>query len=209
MGAHRHHRSPAVLLGLLTLLLAPVAVSCTASGGTVPTTAAGGGSLPSGAISPKWIGTQSLAHLYYPGSHVFFVLDAGSPETSGSDAAYAGAVLTSSATGAQIYSWYEQQLAKLGWSFVTDNGCVDGQPTCPQFGHRGHGTRETFYLAIDNPTLLTVLIGRTPPAACTVFEIRYEIFPSNGVRVPAPMTWNGGSECWWTGKGWHKPADVP
>lgn len=208
MGAHRHHRSPALLLGLLTLLLAPAAVSCTASGGTVPTTGAGGG-LPTGAVSPQWIGAQSLAHLYYPGSHVFFVLDAGSAETAGSDAAYAGAVLTSAATGAQIYSWYEQKLAQLGWSFVTDNGCVDGQPTCPQFGHRGHGTRETFYLAIDNPTLLPVLIGRTPAAACTVYEIRYELFPPGGIRVPAPMTWNGGNECWWTGHGWHKPADVP
>jgi hypothetical protein len=150
-----------------------------------------------------------LSSLYYPGSKPFYKLDSGSPDNSGSGPAYAGAILTSSATGAQIYAWYIHKLRSLGWRFITDNGCLDIQPSCPQFSHVGHGTRETFYLAIDNPMLLPSVIGKSPPPACTVYEMAYEVFPPGGTSVPGKLTFSGGSQCWWTGKGWRKPPDLP
>lgn len=127
----------------------------------------------------------------------------------GSPPAFAGAILTSSATGAQIYQWYFRKLKSLGWYFVTDNGCSSIQLNCPQFGHTGHGTREVFFLGVDSPQELPTVIGRMPPHACTVYEVSYEIFPSGGVRVPRPgLSFSGGRKCWWTGTQWRKRADM-
>jgi hypothetical protein len=196
--AFRWHLRTAALLLTSALLLA----SCSSSGKD-------SNGLPNGAISAKAIAKSPLAHLYYPGSKPFYLLDAGSDEQPGSGPAYAGAILTSNATGAQIYAWYRQKLRSLGWSFVTDNGCLDIQPSCPQFGHDGHGQRETFFLAIDSPALLPSVIGRTPPPACTVYEISYEIYPPGGIRVSGRMRWNGGNQCWWTRNGWREPSDAP
>jgi hypothetical protein len=197
MALRRHLRTTALLLTSVLLL-----ASCSSSSGE-------GNGIPSGAISAKVIADSPLSHLHYPGSKPFYLLDAGSGEQSGSAPAYAGAILTSSATGAQIYAWYKQKLKSLGWSFVTDNGCLDTQLSCPQFGHDGHGKREAFFLAIDNPALLRSVIGQTPPPACTVYEMSYEIYPPGGIRVPDQMRWNGGNQCWWTGNGWRKPSDAP
>lgn len=166
--------------------------------------------LPVGAVSAQWITKQPLSHLYFPGSKPFYVLDSAGPNP-----AYAGAILTSNATGAQVYSWHIATLKARGWSFITDNGCTNIQPSCPQFGHNRHGQRESFYLAVDNPALLPSVIGKSAPAACTVYEIRYEVFPSGGLRVPAPMQWNGGNQCWWSESrsgseaGWHTPTGTP
>lgn len=187
------------------LLVAPAFLLASCSSGA----ALDHNGIPTGPISGSSIAAQPLSHLYYPGSTPFYMLQSGSSEAQGSAPAYAGAILATSATGAQVYSWYLAKLRSLGWTFVTDKGCVDIQPSCPQFGHDGHGTRETFYLAIDNPALLPSVIGRSAPEACTIFEMSYEIFPPGGIRIPSPIRFDGGHQCWWTGGGWHKPSDVP
>lgn len=199
MAVRRHQTDAAILL---TCLL-------TIYGCSSPVARLDRNGLPVGSISAAWVQKQPLSILYYPGSRPFYMLASGSPENSDSGPAYAGAILTSSATGAQIYAWYVRKLRTLGWSFATDDGCLDIQPSCPQFGHVGHGTRETFYLAIDNPILLPSVVGKSPPPACTVYEMAYEVFPPGGISVPRKPTFNGGNECWWTGKGWRKPTDVP
>lgn len=195
----RRHLDAAAVLVASAILLA----SC---GGRTPLDHNG---IPTGSISGAWMTSQPLSQLYYPGSTPFYMLQSGSSEAQGAAPAFAGAILATSATGAQVYSWYLSRLRSLGWSFVTDKGCVDIQPSCPQFGHDGHGTRETFYLAIDDPSQLPSVLGRSAPQACTVYEMSYEIFPPGGIRVPSPMRFDGGHQCWWTGRGWQKPSDVP
>lgn len=161
--------------------------------------------LPVGPISATRVEKQPLSHPYYPGSKPFYFLDSGSSDGPGSGPAYAGAILASDATGAQIYSWYIAKLKSMGWSFVTDDGCVDTQVTCPQFHHDGYGIRESFLWAIDRPTFLQFAIPKAPPPACTIYEMSYQLYPPGGVSVPGYLTWNGGDSCWWTGSGWRTP----
>ena len=83
------------------------------------------------------------------------------------------------------------------------------QLDCPQFGHTGHGIREVFFVGVDSPQELPFVIGRMPPHACTVYEVRYEIFGPGGLRVPRPgLSFSGGYKCWWTGTHWRKRADM-
>jgi hypothetical protein len=201
MEIRRNHRAAACLVALAVLLSA-----CNSSSTTVRLDKNG---IPIGPISAQWMEKQPLSHLYYPGSKPFYLIDSGSDEGPHSGPAEAGAVLTSDATGSQIYSWYITTLKSMGWSFVTDKGCLDIQPSCPQFGHNGHSNRQGVTIAIDNPSLLPSVIGKSPPPDCTVYEVRYEIFPPGGLTVPSPMQFSGGNRCWWTATGWHRPSDVP
>jgi len=203
MALRRYHRTFPLILA--TLLASTLALGCSTS----PAQQTDRNGIPVGPVSAQRIARQPLSHLFYPGSKPFYRLDAGSPETRGSGPAYAGAILTSSATGAQIYAWYIKTLRNAGWSFITDNGCADIQPSCPQFGHNRHGKREVLFLAIDDPLELPSVIGKKPPPACTVYEVRYQLFPPGGIRIPGRLMFDGGHHCWWTGRSWHKPADVP
>jgi len=199
----RTHRLTAASLAAVTLF---TATACSNGAGTVPLDRNG---IPIGPISVHWMQRQPLAKLYYPGSKPFYQLGGGSDEKPGSAPAFAGAIVTSSATGAQIYQWYFRKLNALGWHFVTDNGCSSVELDCPQFGYTGHGIRQVFVLGVDSPQELPFVIGRMPPPACTVFEMRYEIFPPGGLRVPRPgLSFSGGHKCWWTGTHWRKRADM-
>ncbi len=114
------------------------------------------------------------------------------------------------ATGAEIYSWYTKKLASMGWKFGNDGGCPDWAVTCPQYYHAGHGNRELFVIAIDDPTSdpFGIPPSKIPPA-CTVYDMSYQIFSPGGTSVNIPsMGWNGGTQCWWTKKGWRFPPDA-
>lgn len=196
---------------LITAVLATALVTTSAGcgAGGPGTMKADSNGIPAGPISLQWMQRSPLAHLYYPGAKPFYFLGAGSDEQPGSAPAFAGAILTSTVTGAQIYHWYFRELSKLGWHFVTDNGCSSVQLDCPQFDHDGHGIREDFLVAIDSPTELPFVIGRMPPHACTVYEMSYQIFPPGGTEVPRPgLSFSGGTKCWWTGTTWTKRADM-
>jgi hypothetical protein len=168
------------------VLAAMVLVAIAACGGGSGTVRLDKNGIPIGPISLEWMEGQPLAHLYYPGAKSFYLLGAGSDEKPGCAPAYAGAILTSRSTGAQIYQWYFRELSKLGWHFVTDNGCSSVQLDCPQFDHTGHGISEGFLIAIDSPTELPFVIGHAPPHACTVFEMSFEVFPREALRSPGP-----------------------
>lgn len=200
---HCPHRLIAALLAAAAML---AAAACGSGNGAARLDRNG---IPEGAISVHWMLRQSLSSLYYPQSKPIYLLGAGSSENPGSSPAFAGAVLTSTSTGAQIYQWYFHKLKTLGWYFVTDNGCSSVQLDCPQFGHTGHGIREGFVIGVDSPTELPFVIGNMPPPACTVYEMSYEIYPPGGLRVPRPgLTFSGGHKCWWTGTHWRKRADM-
>ncbi len=164
--------------------------------------------VPNGYLSYSWMNKQPLSHLYYPGSKV--VIHVGGGGNVGANPALAGALLVSNATGAEIYSWYTKKLASMGWKFGNDNGCPDWAVTCPQYYHAGHGHRELFVIAIDDPTSdpFGIPPSKIPPA-CTVYDMSYQIFSPGGTSVNIPsMGWNGGTQCWWTKKGWRFPPDA-
>ncbi|MCL4445624.1 MAG: hypothetical protein M1134_01935 [Actinobacteria bacterium] len=204
MALHRHVNAAASLL-TAALALGIVLAACGYSG---PAHDRYGN--PLGPITLKEMESNPLSHLYYPGSHVFYRDGLGSNDGANSvGPAFAGAILTSNATGAQIYSWYIKTLAKKGWYFVTDGGCPQTQVTCPQFSEKGHGIRPGFMIAIDDPTALRDVIGKSPPPACTVYEMQYQMFPPGGVSVPGALTWDGGHSCWWTNGHWSVPVGTP
>jgi hypothetical protein len=209
MAFRRHHR-PRVRQLITAVLAGAVLVAAAACGGGGQSTVRlDRDGVPIGPISLQWMQAQALSHLYYPGAKPFYLLGAGSDEKPGSAPAFAGAILTSPATGAQIYQWYFRELNKLGWHFVTDNGCSSVQLDCPQFDHTGHGIREGFLIAVDSPTELPQVIGRMPPHACAVYEMSYEIFPPAGTEIPRPgLSFSGGQKCWWTGTTWRNRADM-
>ena len=86
--------------------------------------------LPNGPVSYAQITAHPEARLYYPGSRVFSPF--GGPERSymtldgrEHDPAFAGAVLTSNATPARIYLWYQLWLLKHGWRSHADLGSTN------------------------------------------------------------------------------------
>src|SRR5260370_30235387 len=125
---HHTHHLTAALLAAVALL---TAAACGGGTGTVQLDRNG---IPVGPISVHWMQRQRLAQLYYPGSKPFYQLGGGSAEKPGSAPAFAGAIVTSRAPGAQIYQVYFRKLNSLGWHFVTDNGCSSVELDCPQFG---------------------------------------------------------------------------
>ena len=201
--ASRRYYSAATLL-LAACLLSSCSISSSATG----TDRYG---LTLGPISAQQIARDPLAHLAYPGSVPFFHVHQGTNDASLSDGpAASGTYFTSSATGAQIYAWYQAKLTSLGWSFVTDNGCDGADVTCPQYGHDGHGLRQVFYLGVVDPYRLPISTGaHAPSGACTVYEAAYLIFPPGGIRTHRAAVWNGGSACWWTPQGYRVPAGTP
>jgi hypothetical protein len=140
--------------------------------------------LPNGPVSYAQITAHPEAHLYYPGSRVFAPF--GGPERNyltidgqKHDPAFAGAVLTSNATPAQIYLWYQLWLLKHGWR---SHGYV-GATTWRSWEGYARGTREELIVAIDYPDLLGETLGRRLPPARTVYELSYTILPA-GQSVP-------------------------
>jgi hypothetical protein len=74
-------------------------------------------------ITRAELATHAESHLFYPGSTV--VRSVGSnqianPAAGEPDPAYAGAILTASATADQLYAFYQQQLLARGYHSVTD-----------------------------------------------------------------------------------------
>ena len=108
--------------------------------------------LPNGPVSYAQITAHPEARLYYPGSRVFSPF--GGPERSymtldgrEHDPAFAGAVLTSNATPARIYLWYQLWLLKHGWRSHADLGSTNWK----SLEGYARGTREDFIVAMDYP----------------------------------------------------------
>lgn len=135
--------------------------------------------LPTSAVSYQQVTAHREAMLYYPGARVFSRF--GGPERNyltldgrEHDPAFAGAVLTSPATTAQIYLWYQLWLLKHGWrsyAYISSTNwrSLEGY---------ARGKREEFIVAMDYPDLLGETLGRRLPPNRTVFEIRYTILPA-------------------------------
>jgi hypothetical protein len=101
-----------------------VGLTACSSGASGTTDRVDGFGLPVGQpITRAELATHAESHLFYPGSTV--VRSVGSnqianPAAGEPDPAYAGAILTVSATSDQLYAFYDQQLLAKGYHSVTD-----------------------------------------------------------------------------------------
>jgi hypothetical protein len=143
----------------------------------MPQTVYDKGGLPTGPVSYELISSRPEAKLYYPDSQVLSPF--GQPEKqgdfiSGSERAFAGAILTSSDKPEKIYQWYRDWLLAHGWQ--SDEHAFGGLAST-QISLQGYskGQRETLYIAINDPKQLGWTLGKKVPANMTVFEIRYFI----------------------------------
>ncbi len=170
---------------LILLVLLPLALLLLGSAWwVVRNTGNDSAGLPNGPVSYAQVTAHPEAHLYYPGSRVFSPF--GGPERNyltidgrEHDPAFAGAVLTSDATPAQIYLWYQLWLLKHGW---LSHGYV-GSTNWKSWEGYARGTREEFIVAMDYPNQVGETLGRTVPPARTVYEIRYTILAA-GQTLP-------------------------
>lgn len=134
--------------------------------------------LPTRYISYQFVSSRAESHLYYPNSNVFSLF--GQPEriTLGSSSvAFSGAILTTNDQPAIIDQWYSVWLLAHGWQ-RNDNaihGLADTQTSMESYSR---GSRELFYVAMDDPSTLGKSRGKKIPIDSTVFEIRYIIKPN-------------------------------
>jgi len=179
-------RPRGALLGLILLLFALAVVGLLGlrsltTGTAQPRVTLDRAGLPTGSVSYDEINRHVEAHLYYPGSTQVSRFGSGEyhhPLSGHNDAAFAGAILTSAASPAQIYLWYQLWALKRHWrsyGFIA---------LTTQRSNEGfvRGTRETFIVAIDDPKILGETTGKKIPQARTVYEISYSILP-NGRTV--------------------------
>lgn len=132
--------------------------------------------LPMSPVSYDFAKSRPEAELHYPGSTVFRVIGGGEQHFAGSSSssAFAGAILTTSASADEIYAWYDAQLTARNWTpFALGTGGA-------QKSVKGYerGSRERFNVGIDDPKLLGDVLGRPAPTGTTTFEIRYLIAPT-------------------------------
>lgn len=134
--------------------------------------------LPVGTVSYDFVKSRPEAHLYYPGSKVFSPFG-GAEERhlfGKNSSAFVGAVLTSTDSPKQIYQWYKDWMLSHGWQLsvflrATGQTSIEGY---------ARGSRERFYVAMEDTELLGGVLGRqVPQDEGTVFEIRYMIFPAS------------------------------
>jgi len=179
-------RPRGAILGLIVLLLAlavagSLGLRSLRIGAAQPRVTLDRAGLPTGPVSYDEVNRHVEAHLYYPGSTQVSRFGSGEyhhPLSGHNDAAFAGAILTSTASPAQIYLWYQRRALKHRWY------SHDFIPLTTQRSTEGfvRGAREIFIVAIDDPKMLGETTGRSIPQGRTVYEIRYEILP-NGRTV--------------------------
>jgi hypothetical protein len=119
-------------------------------------------------------------HLFYPGALVYWPIGGGEQRNSmegGTNPAFSGAILTSHGSADEIFAWYQGWLSSHGWAL--DQRAIGSTVWVSYVGYK-RGDREQFTVAIDDPKLLTGVIG-TPVATDpgTVFEVRYQIRPAS------------------------------
>lgn len=131
--------------------------------------------IPNGLVSCDFIKNRPEAKLYYPNGTIFSPFCHTETNTFGSiDPAFAGAVMLTGDSQEKVYQWYHDRLLALGWD-RNDHafaGLGDDQKSLQGYFFKGRGT---FYVAILDPVVLGMTLGRKVPTDKTVFEFRYVI----------------------------------
>lgn len=88
------------------------------------------------------------------------------------NSAFAGAILVTHDSPAQVYAWYQQKLLADHWKAYQLAALLSTQLSAQGYQR---GTREFYVVAIDDPKQLSGVIGAQVPTGGTVFEYTYTI----------------------------------
>ncbi len=131
--------------------------------------------LPTSPVSFESVSSRPPAHLIYPGAQTLRAIGAGEsryPAEGVTNSAFAGAVLVTQDSPAQVYAWYNDRLAADGWKTYQLAALLSTQISAKGYQR---GTREFFVVAIDDPHQLSAVISNKVPAGATLLEFRYTI----------------------------------
>jgi hypothetical protein len=136
--------------------------------------------LPRGPVTFDQVKSHPEGHLFYPGAHIYWPIGGGEQRNSiegGTNPAFSGAILTSNRSPDEIFAWYQSWLFSHGWAL--DQRAIGSTVWVSYVGFK-RGSREQFTVAIDDPKLLTGVLGPPVPSdRGTVFEVRYQIRPAS------------------------------
>jgi hypothetical protein len=136
--------------------------------------------LPRGPVTFEQVKSHPEGHLFYPGAHVYWPIGGGEERNlieGGANPAFAGAILTSHDSADAIVGWYQNWLLSHGWA--VDDRAIGSTVWVSYVGFT-RGSREQFTVAIDDPKLLSGVLGTAVPSdRGTVFEVRYQIRPGS------------------------------
>ncbi len=140
--------------------------------------------IPSRPVSYEFISSKPEAKLFYPTGTVVQPFGDGQKKSlyskSGYGVAFAGAVMSSTDSPEQIYAWYRDWLLSHGWTLFDDDfkTLVDTQTSKQAYTKNNldwGDSRETFYVAMNDPKVISEAIGKKVPASTTIFEFEYAI----------------------------------
>jgi hypothetical protein len=123
------------------------------------------------ALTMVEVSARPEAHLHYPGSVVVKAVGADEVATRDTepDPAYAGAILTTTASATQLYAWYAQLLTAQGYRQVTYYRMSD---QVSGVAWRAPGGREQVQVGVFDPAELASQqhITVAAPAGTVVYE---------------------------------------
>lgn len=134
--------------------------------------------MPKSPVSYEAVSSRAPAHLSYPSAQTLRVLGTGEtryPAEGVTNSAFAGAVLMSRDSPAEVYAWYHDHLTSDGWKTYQLAALLSTQVSAQGYQR---GTRERFVVAIDDPRRLSAVIGSQLPTGATLFEYTYTITAS-------------------------------
>ena len=141
--------------------------------------------IPSAPVSYEFVSSKPEAKLFYPNGKIYAPFGSGQeslwPEGTGYGVAFAGAVMVTTDSPEQIYAWYRDWLLSHGWQYSDyQPGHGGSQSSLQDYvknGQKWDSSRESFYIAINNPKLIIGAVGngKQIPANTTVFEFDYII----------------------------------
>jgi hypothetical protein len=134
--------------------------------------------LPLSSISYDFVNSRPPAHLVYPNAQTVRVIGHGElryPAEGVMNSAFAGAILATRDSPAQVYAWYQQRLQVDHWKPHQLAALLSTQLSAQGYKR---GTRESFVVAIDDPHQLSGVLGTHLPAGGTLFEYTYSIAAS-------------------------------
>ena len=163
------------VLILVALFLAGGLIGFVAKAVVSSSSDSNGEQLPPAPVTYEAVSSRPPAHLLYPGAATVRVIGAGEsvyPAESTRNSAFAGAIVSTSDSPAQVYAWYRSRLTPDGWTPYQLAALLSTQISAQ--GYR-RGAREFFVVAIDDPGPLSSVLGNQALIGSTIVEFRYTI----------------------------------
>jgi len=131
--------------------------------------------IPNPLVSYEYVSSKPEAKLFYPNGKLFQHFGRKQVQVEeGLGVAFVGAIMTTTDTPEDVYSWYNTWLVAHGWkeNVLAERVMAGGQNSVKDYER---GTREVFDIAMDDPKLLSETLGKKVPTNVTVFEFSYMI----------------------------------